>query len=188
MLHKRPRIMISSTVYGNENVLEQIYAVLSGYGYEVWMSHKGTFPTNPNKTNTENCLDAVTNCDIYLGIITKRYGFVDSTGVSITHQEVKRSIAKAKLRWFLVHYDVTVAHDLLQQFRRDAQGNPLPFIIQSTRSLEDIRILDMYDDAAGQKTGNWIQPYHNEADILDFIRGQFSDVARIRQMLQQGTP
>lgn len=184
---KKLRIMISSTVYGNESILEQIYAVLSGYGYEVWMSHKGTLPTNPNKTTTDNCLEAVANCDVYLGIITKRYGSVDSTGISITHQEVKCSIAKAKLRWFLVHYDVTVAHDLLRQFRFDAQGAPISFPIQPTRSLENIGILDMYDDVAGQKTGNWIQPYHNEADILNFISSQFSDVAGIRQMLR-GTP
>lgn len=29
------------------------------YGYDVWMSHKGTMPVLPNRSNFENCLAAV---------------------------------------------------------------------------------------------------------------------------------
>jgi hypothetical protein len=38
-------VMVSSTVYGIEELLERIYAILTEFGYEVWMSHKGTVPT-----------------------------------------------------------------------------------------------------------------------------------------------
>ncbi len=40
----RPTILVSSTVYGIEELLDRIYMVLTTFGYEVWMSHKGTLP------------------------------------------------------------------------------------------------------------------------------------------------
>ena len=40
------KLMVSSTVYGLEGFLDRIFAILESYGYEVWMSHKGTIPTN----------------------------------------------------------------------------------------------------------------------------------------------
>ena len=49
---KRPKliVMVSSTVYGIEELLDRVYAILTNFGYEVWMSHKGTVPVLPNKT------------------------------------------------------------------------------------------------------------------------------------------
>ena len=66
--------MVSSTVYGVEELLERIYALLTSFGYEVWMSHKGTVPVFSNQTTFENCIQAVINCDLFFGIITTSYG------------------------------------------------------------------------------------------------------------------
>ena len=52
-------VMVSSTVYGIEELLERVYAILVNFGYEVWMSHKETLPVFPDKTAFENCLQAV---------------------------------------------------------------------------------------------------------------------------------
>src|SRR5579862_1638947 len=70
----RLKILVSSAVYGIEELLEQVYALLSGFGYEVWMSHKGTLPVVPNTTAFDNCLKAVERCDLFLAIITTQYG------------------------------------------------------------------------------------------------------------------
>ena len=90
---KRLTIMVSSTVYGIEELLDQVYALLGGFGYEVWMSHKGTVPVYPDQTALESCLTAVEKCDLFLSIITPRYGsgIVDGQ-LSITHQELLKSI------------------------------------------------------------------------------------------------
>jgi hypothetical protein len=50
----RLSIMVSSTVYGIEELLEQIYAMLSGFGYEVWCSHKGTVTVYPHQRPQSN--------------------------------------------------------------------------------------------------------------------------------------
>jgi hypothetical protein len=184
----RLKIMVSSTVYGIESLLDQIYAVLEGFGYEVWMSHKGTIPTNPLKSNFQNCLDAVEQCDLFLGIITGRYGAAAAGEPSITHQEARRAIALGKLRWFLVHHDVTVARQLLRQFRVRRTGR-WRVKIESSSIMDDVRIIDLYEEAIrqdlplGERTGNWVQSYFTHEDALRFLVAQFADPRRLRMLL-----
>ena len=66
--------MVGSTVYGFENELYQIVALLQTLGYEVLNSHVGTIKVNPKLSNLENCLNAVDECDLFLGIIRPYYG------------------------------------------------------------------------------------------------------------------
>jgi hypothetical protein len=97
------RIMIASTVHGFEDQIEQICSVLQGFGYEVWCSHKGTIPASPLKSNLENCLEAVKNCDLFLGILRPSYGTGIIGDKSITHCEMKEAVDLNKPRWFLAH-------------------------------------------------------------------------------------
>lgn len=65
MKSRKLKIMISSTVYGVEELLKRIYTLLTTFGYEVWMSHKGTLPVFSNISALENCLQAVESCDLF---------------------------------------------------------------------------------------------------------------------------
>jgi len=160
---KQLTIMVSSTVYGIEELLEQVYALLGGFGYEVWMSHKGTVPVYPDQTALESCLTAVGKCDLFLSIITTRYGsgIVDGQ-LSITHQELLKSIELKRARWILAHDHVVFARALFRklgardQREREAMLNKLGFIdagsLKSMRKREelvfdDIRAIDMYEAA-----------------------------------------
>ena len=183
--------MVSSTVYGIEDLLNQIFSILDGYGYTVWMSHKGTIPISSKRTAFGNCLEAVDKCHAFLGIITGSYGSgVGSNRKSITHREIVRAIRSNKLRWFLVHHDVTVARQLLRQFRFNEDGTAKKFTFQRTSVLDDLRILEMYEQAIrqdrplSQRTGNWVQPYSSSEEALRFIRTQFEDPDRIRELLE----
>ena len=40
--NKKPIVLVASTVYHYEELLDRIYVLLTNFGYEVWMSHKGT--------------------------------------------------------------------------------------------------------------------------------------------------
>ena len=64
---KKLTILVSSSGYGIEELLDRIYVLLTAYGYEVWMSHKGTLPVFSNQSAFGNCLAAVEKCDIFLG-------------------------------------------------------------------------------------------------------------------------
>ena len=189
----RPKLIVScSPAYGLEGLLDQIYAMLEGYGYEVWMSHKGTIPTDPRRTAFSNCLTAVDRCDAFLGIITGQYGSgVGANRRGITHREIIRAVNRRKLRWFLVHHDVVVARQLLKQFRFDEHGNKRPHgFFRRTAILEDIRVLDMYESAIrhgrplAQRAGNWVQEFFAHSDALRYIEAQFRDPSRLRNFLK----
>lgn len=64
----RSNIMLSTSVYGFERDIVQICALLKELGYNVWNSHLGTIKVNPKLSNLENCLKAVEDCDLFLGI------------------------------------------------------------------------------------------------------------------------
>lgn len=41
-MNTKPNIMVNSSVYGSENEILQICALLNELGYSVWNSHLGT--------------------------------------------------------------------------------------------------------------------------------------------------
>ena len=73
-MNTEPNIMVSTSVYGFENEILQICALLNELGCNVWNSHLGTIKVNPRLSNLENCLKAVEDCDLFLGIIRTQCG------------------------------------------------------------------------------------------------------------------
>ncbi len=198
---QRLKILVSSSVYGYEELLESVYALLDSYGYDVLMSHKGTVPVNPDDSALANCLHAVANCDIFLGIILPRYGSgIEEPGAdSITHREFNEAILANKPRWFLVHEHVAIARQLLSPYRKkDANGNDLrPFEFESlefkkTAILSDLRVIDMLEMAMRhdvprikERSGNWVQHYGPADDARLFVTAQFR---RTRELEQKYLP
>ncbi len=189
----KPIIMVSSSVYQIESLLNQIYGVLDGWGYTVWMSHKGTVPVHPGKTAFENCLEATRQCDLFLGLITPFYGSGRQTGEpSITHREMLLSIEIDKPRWFLAHHDVVFARQILKQYRfKDKMANE-SFTFRATKVMDHIGVVEIYEaairadlDEYEQRTGNWVQEYITPQDVLGFIEAQFGDKKRIKAFLKE---
>lgn len=189
----RPIVMVSSTVHGQTELLDQVYGILTGFGYTVWMSHAGTVPVNPSHSNFENCLRAVRRCSLFLGIITGRYGSGRQRNqLSITHRELLEAIEREKPRWVLVHRDIEVARQLLRQYRYTKHRPPRlrrSVRFEPTPVLDDIRVLDMYESAMrydlplDERRGNWVQPYIHDGEALRFIATQFGDRSGISDLL-----
>lgn len=191
---QKPIIMVSSSVYGIRPLLGQIFSTLEQYGYEVWMSNNRTIPVDPRLSNRDNCLDAVENCELFLGVITPFYGSgVINPPLSITHEEQRRAIEDNKLRWFLVHSHVVFARQLLRQYRFKQDGSPKAnFQFKKTALMDNVGVIDMYDEAVcndiptALRTGNWVQEYSADHEALQYITTQFKDVNRIRKMMRSG--
>ncbi|MDX9985043.1 DUF4062 domain-containing protein [Sphaerochaeta sp.] len=144
------RIMVSSTVYGIEELLDRVYTLLTSFGYEVWMSHKGTVPVFSNRTAFGNCLQAVKDCDLFLGIITPNYGSgqdpKDSSSLSITHQEILKAIELNKPRWLLAHDNVVFARSLLNNLGYKGRAG------RADLRLKKNQILQIYASSTSMKT------------------------------------
>jgi len=195
---RRLSILVSSAVYGYEDLLESIYALLDGFGYEVVMSHKGTVPIDASQSAMDSCLEAVDRCDLFLGLILPRYGSGKETpgAMSITHREALRAIELNKPRWFLVHEHVAIARQLLEPMR-DRSVKPafalqpgIPF--KPTAILSDLRVLELFEAAmrhdianVADRHGNWVQPFGPEDDARLFVTAQFR---RHRELLEKHLP
>lgn len=186
-------IMVSSTVYGIEELLERIYTLLTAFNFEVWMSHKGTMPVDSGKTAFENCLKAVEKCDLFLGIITPQYGSGISEGeLSITHKEMKKAIELDKPRWFLAHEHVVFARRLLLDlgFKTNMQREGLD-LRRSASSISDIRIIQQYEDATmenlplNDRQGNWVQKFETDDDVNLFVISQFSRYQEAEMFIEE---
>lgn len=182
------KIMVSSTVYGLEELLERIYTLLTSFGYEVWMSHKGTLPVFSSLTAFENCLQGVDKCDLFLGIISTSYGSgqdpSDPDSYSITHQEILRAIELNKPRWLLAHESVVFARTLLNNLGFSGKDGRRTLTLQKNNAFTDLRILDLYEAAIvdhglpvtvplAERRGNWVQKFSSDSDASIFVSSQF---------------
>ena len=190
---KKPTILISSTVYGIEELLERIYTILTAFGYEVWMSHKGTLPVFSSNTAFENCLLAVEKCDLFLGLITPAYGSgQDGSGLSITHQELLQAIELKKPRWLLAHNSVVFSRRLLRDLGYDSKENRKKLKLnKGSNSISDLRVIDMYEDAIldieplDKRVGNWVQEFNTDEEAFLFASSQFSRFQEVEKFLEE---
>lgn len=186
---KQPVLMVSSVVYGYEELLDRIYASLSTFGYEVWMSHKGTMPVYPTMTALESCRHAVQNCDLFLGIILPHYGTgkEDPKDDSIVHEELRIAIHENKPRWILAHDHVVFARSLIEKLQIKKRTIPKPekldrrvLSLDKNTVFQDLRIIDMYELAIRRdvivyrdRKGNWVQKFSSSEEANLFAVSQF---------------
>lgn len=190
---KKRTIMVSSTVYGIEELLERIYAILTAYGYEVWMSHKGTVPVLSERSAFENCINAVENCDLFMGIITPFYGsgFDETEGLSITHMELKKAIELKKLRWLLSHDHVVFAWSFLKNLGYETTKTRRTLNLERSNVFQNLKIIDMYEEAIfsqqhlRDRKGNWVQKFEKDEDALLFTSAQFSRFQEVESFINE---
>jgi hypothetical protein len=198
-------IMVSSTNHDIKDLLLQVEGVLNGFGYETRISRMGTLFVDPNLGNFDNCLQAVEDCDLFFGIITPAYGTGKDKkgGRSITHRELLKAVKLNKLRWFVCHESVMNARSLLNDLSfnhptegptnfRGAEGRKRLSLKPDPSIIKDLKTLDMFEAASredvrsvARRRGNWVQPYNTEKDVLQFLRTQFGEPQRIRDMFEE---
>ena len=193
-MKKKPIILVSSTVYGIEDLLDKVYATLTAFGYEVWMSHKGTVPVFSNKTAFENCIEAVQKCDLFLGIITPSYGSGkdEKNDFSISHKELKEALRLNKPRWLLSHDHVVFARSFLKELDYNTKEERAALKLKKNNIFSDLRIIDMYEDATiesekdvSKRKGNWVQKYKTEDDAMLFASSQFFRFQEVEEFIKE---
>lgn len=187
------KVLVASTIYGYQDQLSAIYAQLDSYGYDVMNSHMGTVYAGADKSNKDNCMDAVDECDAFLGIIRPEYGSGVIGETSITHEEVLRAILLKKARWFLVDSKVVFARQLLNKSEIVDRHTLKPIktgnIIIRPNSLIDVRCIDIYNLVTKDKVppkervGHWAQEFYDLPGLQRYVEGQFRDVEKVKRTI-----
>jgi hypothetical protein len=182
---RKINIMVASTVYQNSDLLLQICGILNSYGYHVINSEYGTLHPPLGMNNTDACIAAVAECDIFFGIINPMY----STG--ITHLEFQRAIAIDKPRRFIAHSFVTFSRKLLAQYMYadEAKTQRNDFEIHSTSVMDSVKVIDMYNDAVqinldyDERKYHWVQEFFRPDEALRHVETLFRDIKRVEREL-----
>lgn len=193
------KVFVSSTVYDFETVLRNIFIMLDGFGYDVYMSKEGTIPLNSRLSNLVNCVNGVDECDVFLGIVRPLIGsgVLEKGARSITAQEFDRAIELGMLRFILADYRVEFAHKFLNLMDQNPDDIPLNKekikdgkIIVKPNNLVHGECVDIYRSAiqnhihpASARIGNWAQPFKDGEDILRFVEAQFKNVELIKSLI-----
>ncbi|MCK5817232.1 MAG: DUF4062 domain-containing protein [Candidatus Marinimicrobia bacterium] len=168
MADRKLKIFVSSTVYGFDDILDQVYATLESFGYTVVMSKEGNLYVPAWGSNEDACLDAIEDCDLFYGIIFPRYGS------GITHKEFQKAVDLNLPRWFSAHYTIEFTRKLMYQFMFNCKGNRNKFDIKPTNVLDSIKVVDMFNLVRNR----WVQPFFKTPELLNFIDTQFKDINR----------
>lgn len=184
--------MVASTVYDFQDQLSTICAELSTMGYHVINSHIGSMKVDPTKSNLENCLSAVEECDVFLGIIRPYYGSGNIDDINITFEEIKLAMELKKPYWILVHRDVVFTRQLKRHlYAVDTGGKKIEgaTIAINKSHVFDERTLEIYDHVIKEgtpiatRTGNWAQEFYRLDEALVYIRAQYEDQEFISEIL-----
>jgi hypothetical protein len=182
---KKVKIMVGSTVYGFEDQLSQIVAQLNTLGYDVLNSHYGSIKVNPNLSNLDNCLKAVDECDLFLGIIRPYCGTGNIGEKNITFEEIKEAIRLRKPYWFLVHRDVVYTRLLLKKMKLKS-GDEVMF---TDNRLFDKLSIEMYEYVIKNhipvtlRNGNWAQEFYRLDEMMVYINAQFINKDFINEVM-----
>lgn len=180
--------MVGSTVYGFEDQISQIVAQLITLGYEVLNSHYGSIKVNPHLSNLDNCLKAVEECDLFLGIIRPYYGTGNIGDKNITFEEIKKAVELKKPYWFLVHRDVVFARNLFRKMKLKSGDE----IVIEDNKLFDKRCINVYEYVIKNhvkdlalRNGNWAQEFYRLDEMMVYINSQFIDKGFINEVMNQ---
>ncbi|PXY41813.1 hypothetical protein DMB65_04400 [Flavobacterium cheongpyeongense] len=182
---RKLKIMIGSTVYGFEDQLSQIVAQLQLLDYEVLNSHNGSIKVNPKLSNLDNCIKAVEECDLFLGIIRPFYGTGNIGEKNITFEEIKKAIELKKPYWFLVHRDVVFARELFKYLTLKSGDE----IVVSKNKLFDPKTVEIYEYVIENhipvtlRNGNWAQQFYRLDEMMTYINTQFNNKDFVENIL-----
>lgn len=195
------KVFVSSTVYDFENQLHQVYALLDGMGYDVYMSKEGTIPLNSRLNTFVNCEKGVEECDIFVGFIRPLLGsgIYDRKEPSVTEREFDVAFNRGMIRFVLADYKVEFAHQFLNLIGQKPDFIPevkvkeeekTGIVVKTPNKLIHPRCVALYRKAIicdekdfEKRTGNWVQPYKDLEDILRHLEAQFRDVQRIKSLM-----
>jgi hypothetical protein len=190
------KIFVASTVYNFEFQLDKIYELLDNYGYDVFMSHKGTLPIDSNHSNLENCLKAVEECDVFIGLIRPDYGsgVLEGKGKSIIHQEFDKARERRLPRFVLADYRVIFTRLLFRGAycieEKAIKKINFDDILFPNLKVMDTRCIRMYNEAIldnekeeSRRIGNWVQEYFTLDDIRLHLDSQFRFPEKIRKLI-----
>lgn len=143
---KQHKIYISSTYTDLKDYRDAVYRNLRRLGHDV-ISMEDYVASH--KRPTQKCLEDVERCDIYIGIVAWRYGYIPKEGAetktSITELEYKKAVEKnKKILIFMLDQDVAWSPSFMDSHNKEGKNGLL--IAQFRQKLISEHMISFFRD------------------------------------------
>ena len=166
-----PRIFVSSTFYDLKHVREIIRKFILDQGYEPVLSEFSDVFYNPSDTVQNSCLKEVSNCDLFVLIVGKRYGSpFPGDSLSITHKEYLEAQNVGIPIYSFV--DIDVLHDY-EFYLKNNRSTAFQF-----RVVQEKEVFDLIDEVQRASKDNSLIPYSSIDDILQHLKKQWAKLLK----------
>jgi hypothetical protein len=168
---KGQKVFVSSTSHDLEDLRPEIAKSLSDWGFEPIWHESSDFPVKDGLHSHDVCLDEVKECDIYLLIISRRYG-----GTYAGNKYPKEDIS---ITW----YETKIAFQGNKRMLKFVRGKVLDEMATYKQNLKEgihikpfhvdnPKVFDFIDFIRKQQVDNWIDPFINVVDLKERIRNK----------------
>jgi hypothetical protein len=184
--------MLASTVYGFEDQLSKIIHEITKRDFRVLSSFHGSIKVNPKLSNLDNCVQAVNEAIVFLGVVRPYYGTGNIKDKNITFEEIKTAIKLKKPRWFFIHRDVIFAEKILSRIKVNNTEKGKAKILNELLPNQyiDKEAIDLYNYVIKNdekqlelRNGNWAQEFFVFTEALTYIRSQFFEINFVENLL-----
>ncbi len=173
-----PKVFISSTCYDLEEERTQLERFINSYGFQSILSEYSDVFYDPDEHTHESCVKEVIHCDIFILIISGRFGgkYVSGSGESVTQAEYNEA-RKLNIPIFaFVKSDVLQAQ-LYYKENIKSEGKDFAKKIHypSIKKQSDaISIFSFIQSVQQAKDNNAIESYNLFSDIEIHLRKQWA--------------
>jgi len=161
-----PTAFISSTCVDLYDVRRQIAEYLDSIGINPIRSDDGDIPFRKGRLD-KSCYNDVPNSNIYILIISGRYGSISSSGsgVSVTHEEFRiASENDIPLIFAFIKDEVNAEYKIYKRNKGCTNYKP--------EYVDNICMFDLIDEVYNY--GCNIKTFKNTADIIQYLKNQFA--------------
>ena len=131
----KPIVFISSVSEGYEQIRQAAREAITDVGGQpLGFEDFGA----KNKSSRNACLDGVRDCDVYVGILGARYGWITPSGLSATEEELKEAVETGKRRLIFVE-EVPKREEKQEAFVRRAGDYQTGRFWKKFKAAEDMK-------------------------------------------------
>ena len=157
------KVFLSSTCYNLEDLRAELELYLISKRHKPLLSNRDTFPVEPGIHRHDVCLNAITDCDLFIIIIDSRYGanYYRDNSISITCAEYRKAVEQNIRTLVFVRESV-----FNERFTYKKNRNLVGF---SPSFVDDIRVFALIDEIQQHPNGYWMQSFHDVTNVKKLL-------------------
>lgn len=173
-----PKVFISSTCYDLEEERAQLERFVSSYGFQAILSEFSDVFFDPDEHTHDSCVKEVAHCDLFILIISGRFGgkYISGSGESITQAEYNEA-KRLKIPIFaFVKSDVLQAQLYYKEnIKSEGKDFAKKIFYPAINKQKDAELIFSFIQSVQHaKDNNAIESYISFTDIENHLRKQWA--------------